>query len=273
VKAIYVDGGINWADPSVTFKSVVDSGYNLVILAFLVTGNMFDAATAWNQMSAAVQQSTIAYAHARNARIIVSAGGATDTPYSAMTGAAYGRQAATWANQRYLDGVDFDLENFAYGFSAGSMSVAQTIQWVADATNEARAVLGSSKIITHAPQPPYFAPGYAQAYSQIYKKAPSINFLLVQYYNNGPATTYESIFTDTSSGMCVTNIKNLGIPLNKIVLGKPVNSGDAGSQWISASEIRSIVNKAAALGWNTGVMGWQWHDSTTNGNWIRTIYP
>jgi chitinase len=272
LKAIYINSGINWGDPASTFRSVVDSGYNLVVLSFLVSNVMFDAATAWNQMSASAQQSTITYAHSKGARIIVSAGGATDNPYASMSGTAYGTFAANWANARYLDGVDFDLENFNYGFTAGSMSAAQTIQWVADATNAARSILGNSKVITHAPQPPYFAPGWSSAYSQIYKKAPSINFLLVQYYNNGPATTYESIFTN-NDGTTVVSIKNAGVPLNKIVVGKPVNSGDAGSQYLPASSIRSIFNSAASLGWNAGVMGWQWHDSTTNGNWIRTIYP
>ena len=36
------------------------------------------------------------------------------------------------------------------------MTTAETIQWVADATNAARNVLGSTALVTHAPQPPYF---------------------------------------------------------------------------------------------------------------------
>ncbi len=51
-----------------------------------------------------------------------SLGGATDTPYNKFTGAAYGTQIANWADEKYLDGVDFDLENFGSGFRAGCTS-------------------------------------------------------------------------------------------------------------------------------------------------------
>lgn len=276
LKAVYVDIGLNWANPSSTFKAVVDAGYNYVVLAFLVSNTVWDAATAWASMSAADQQATIAYAHARNARIVVAAGGATDFPFSIMTGNAYGSWAANWANAHYLDGVDFDLENFGGGFTFGTMNTAATIKWVADATNAARAILGDDKIISHAPQPPYFGNVYSfsNAYTEIYKQAPSINFLMVQYYNNGPATTYEEIFTKGDGKTSVKELADLGIPLNKIVVGKPIKEDDAGSMWISAATFNSYVTRAKAeLGWSGGVMGWQWHDSDTNSKWIKTIFP
>lgn len=252
----------------------MDSGYNLVVLAFLVEGAVRDAVEAWSQMSAAVQQSTVNYAHSKGARIIIAAGGATDTPYGIFSGTAYGTAAANFAKNNKLDGVDFDLENFGTNFQSAGMSTANTIKWVVDATNAARSILGSSAIITHAPQTPYFGSsnGWADAYHTIYAQAPSINYFLVQYYNNGLATTYASIFTD-NNGKTVTNIAAGGIPLNKIVVGKPVNSAD-GNEWISAATFRTFVTQAKTnLGWNGGVMGWQWHDQTTNTNWIRTIYP
>jgi len=275
LKALYIDEGINWNDPSTTFRSVVDSGYNLIILAFSVSGKSYDAAAAWEQLSGTVQNATIEYAHGKGARITVSAGGSTDSPYNAFTGSAYGTTVANWAKARYLDGVDFDLENFGSGFTAGSHNTADSIQWVVSATNSARSVLGSSAIITHAPQPPYFGKnnGFSDAYTQIYKAAPSIDFLLVQYYNNGPATTYANIFTSAGGG-AVSEIASYGIPLSKLVVGKPVNANDAGQGYISASAIHSIFTQAQSqLGWNAGVMGWEWHDPATNSNWIKTIYP
>ena len=100
---------------------------------------------------------------------------------------------ARWVVQNNLDGMDFDLENFGSEFGFGGispllssptsplfisftyvsfsslflfslpffllplgLSTTQMVQWVADATNGARGILGSSRIITHAPQPPYF---------------------------------------------------------------------------------------------------------------------
>jgi len=277
LKALYVDSGINWSDPSVTFKAVADAGYNYIVLAFLVSDTVWDAATAWSQLTSAQKTSTITYLHNLNARIVVSAGGATDYPYDTMTGTAYGTFAANWAVAQGLDGVDFDLENFGSSFSTTTLTTAQTIQWVVDATNTARSILGSSGIITHAPQPPYFGNVYSfsNAYTQIYNAAPSINFLLIQYYNNGPATTYEEIFTSGEGKTSVSEISSLlGIPLNKIVVGKPVTSTDAATQYISASDFHSFVVQAESeLGWTGGVMGWQWHDATTNAAWISTIYP
>jgi len=274
LKSLYVDDNLNWNTPSVTFKAVVDSGYNLVILAFFVSGKAEDAAGLWGTMSAADQQSTVAYAHSKNARIIVSAGGATDSPYSKFSGTQYGTAVANWAKANHLDGVDFDLENFGGGFKYGSMNTNQTITWVVDATNSARSILGSDAVITHAPQPPYFGPnnGFADGYTQIYKHAPSIDFLQVQYYNNGPATTYQSIFVSTGGG-AVKEIASYGIPLSKIVVGKPVAKNDA-DQYLTAEQLHTIFEQAdSSLGWKSGIMGWQWHDSTTNSNWVKTIFP
>jgi len=273
VKSIYIDwvGIDNGAD--VAAKQAVDAGYNLVILAFLVSGVQYDAAQNWAQLTAARRSSALTYIHNAGARIIVSTGGATDTQFYTWSASSYGAYAANFANTYSLDGVDFDLENFGGGFTIGSMNSAQTIQWVADATNAARSILGANKIITHAPQPPYFGAnnGFSNAYPQIYAKAPTINFLQVQFYNNGPSSTYQTVFV-SNNGQSVLEISQQGIPLNKIVVGKPVASGD-GNPVDPASTIHSIVSQAGGIGWYTGVMGWMWHDPTTNANWIHTIYP
>jgi len=266
-----IDGG-----SASDIEAMVDAGYNLVLLAFHVSGVAKYAASVWHGLGSTTQQSVISYAHARGARIVVSAGGAEDVPYNSFTGTQYGTTLANWAVANHLDGVDFDLENFGGGFTAGSLSTSASIQWVADATNAARNILGSSAVITHAPQPPYFGTnhGFSNAYPQIYAKATSINFLLVQYYNNdGALNTFNSIFISDSGG-AVQEIVAEGVPQSKIVVGKPVLSGDAGSGYISASTFHSFVTQAQSqLGWNAGVMGWVWHDSTTNSNWIHTIYP
>jgi len=275
LKCIYIDSGINWQDPSTTFKQVADAGYNLIILAFNVDNKPYDAAAAWAQLSDQVQNSTASYIHSKGARITISAGGGTDTPYDKFTGAAFGQGAATWAKAHHLDGVDFDLENFGPGFKAGSHNTADSIQWVVDATNTARSVLGAGATITHAPQPPYFGPnnGFSDAYTTIYKKAPSIDYLLVQYYNNGPATTYAEIFTSAGGG-AVKEIASYGIPLSKIVVGKPVNSGDGNGGYVSASGLHALFTQAKSeLGWNAGVMGWEWHSLSVNQQWINTIFP
>jgi len=278
LKAIYIDIGIDWNDPSTTFKSVADAGYNLLILAFMVSGKPYDAQAAWAQITN--QQEVASYIHGKNARITVSAGGSTDSPYGSFSGSSYGTTLAKWAVANHLDGVDFDLENFGPGFTGGGLSVNQTIQWVADATNAARSVLGPSGLITHAPQPPYFGTkaGFNDAYGRIYKLAPSIDYLLIQYYNNGKATTYDSIFTSANGGSIIEISKNDSIPLSKLVVGKPVtNSGADGGgvdYYVPPATLRTFFQQASSnLGWNTGVMGWQWHSPSLNKDWISQIYP
>jgi hypothetical protein len=276
VKAIYIDNYC-W-DATFSFNTIVDAGYNLIILAFFVDGVSWDCTIAWASMTQAQQLATIAYAHGKGARIIASTGGSTDTPYSSTTGLAYGQTVANWVVANNLDGMDFDLENFARDFTYGALSTTQMVQWVADATNGARAILGSSRIITHAPQPPYFGNfGWADGYGLVYDLAPTIDFFLVQFYNNGATTTYDTIFVSNVNGASVSQIAAEGIPLNKIVVGKPVHTNDIGDitqGYNTAAQLNTMFAQAKSqLGWNAGVMGWQWTDVATNTAWINTIYP
>jgi len=275
LKAIYVDEGYNYNNPASSFEGIVAEGYNYVLLAFLVSGQPYDAVQSWSTVSPSQQQSTISWFHSKNARLVVSAGGSTDTPYGSFSGTQYGTTAANWAVSQHLDGVDFDLENFGGSFTAAGMSTSATISWVADATNAARNILGPNGIISHAPQFPYFGndDGFSNGYGQVYQQAPSINFLLIQYYNNGASDTYEEIFVSLSGGSISEISSQSGIPYSKLIPGKPVTSSD-GNDYITASAFHSIVTQAQAnLGWNAGVFGWQWHDNTTNYDWISTIYP
>jgi len=272
LKAMYnIDGGYQ-SD----LQQMADAGYNLIVLAFHVAGQPKYASQVWQGLGSTTQQNVVNYIHGKNAKIIVSAAGSEETPYTKFTGTAYGTAVANFAKNNHLDGVDFDLENIGGSFTSGSMSTAQVVQWIADATNAARSILGTGAIITHAPQPPYFGAnhGFADGYTQVYKKATSINYLMVQYYNNdGALNTFSSIFTSDSGG-AVNEIANGGVPLNKIVVGKIVESGDADSGYVAPATLHTFFTQAQSqYGWNAGVMGWDWHDQTTNTNWIKGIYP
>eukprot|EP00026_Physarum_polycephalum_P008866 Phypoly_transcript_08969.p1 GENE.Phypoly_transcript_08969~~Phypoly_transcript_08969.p1 ORF type:complete len:432 (+),score=71.48 Phypoly_transcript_08969:109-1404(+) len=271
LKAMYnIDGGYQ-SD----LQQMADAGYNLILLAFHVSGQPKYASSVWKGLGATTQQNVANYIHNKGGRIVVSAGGAEDVPYGSFSGTQYGTSVANFAKSNHLDGVDFDLENFGGNFATSGMSTAQTVQWVTDATNAARNILGPNAIITHAPQTPYFGAnhGFGDGYTKIYQKASSINFFLVQFYNNDNGlTTYNSIFNSDNGGS-VTEIANGGVPLNKIVVGKPVNSND-GSGYVAPGTLHTYFTQAKSqYGWNGGVMGWVWHDQTTNTNWIKAIYP
>ena len=58
-------------------KKCVDHGYNVIILSFYMEGGPYDAAQTWQSITDAQRQDAIDYAHAHNASVMVSAGGAT----------------------------------------------------------------------------------------------------------------------------------------------------------------------------------------------------
>jgi chitinase len=284
-KVIYVDWrGIDWAAPQNNVIQAVDAGFNIIILAFYLLDAPADMAQAWQGVAQSDQLAAIEYAHNSGALVMVSAGGATVSPYTQISGSDYGQRVAEWALQNNLDGVDFDMENFQAGLVAPGLSDADTIQWLVDASNAARSVLGPDRWISHAPQAPYFGAiggtqwtGPLGGYSAVYQMAPdSIDFFNCQFYNQGSCyTSYESLFLDSAcdfAGTSVSQIASMGIPLSKIVVGKPVTSADAGNGYVDAVTLAGWFSQASSdLGWSTGVMGWVWAGPET-GDWINTIY-
>jgi len=292
LKVIYIDQPDGWSSPQEiagTVTAAVDAGFNVVILAFYLTSGPTDMAVAWQGLGAALQQSTAGYAHQKGAVVLVSAGGATESPYT-LNATTYGQTVAQWAQTNNLDGVDFDLENLGTGFTFGAMSGDQVVAWMVAATKAARAVFpAGTGYISHAPQAPYIGPvggdpqtywaGTSGGYTAVYL-AGGIDFLNVQFYNQGAAdyTTYASLFTQSSSdfpGTAVQQIAGYGIPLSAIVVGKPVQTSDANSGYVTPADLSTFFTQAAGMGWNAGVMGWQWSSSNPSitASWIQAIYP
>lgn len=288
VKAIYIDyKNINWNAPQQTVLEASNAGWNVIILAFYLSGgNPADMAQAWQTASAADKQSTMNAIHAKGGVVLVSLGGSTDSPFG-QDAVAVGNRVATWAKNNYLDGVDFDLENFASGFRGGSLNDAQTINWVANVTNAARNTLGPGGIISHAPQGPYFGAigatntwaGPKGGYTAVYQHAPSINFFNVQFYNQGAGcyTDYNGLFVSSCStfpGTAVEQIQKAGIPINKIVVGKYITTGDASNGFVAPATLHQFFDQAKSqLGWNAGVMAWVWGDANQCSSWIHAAYP
>jgi len=285
-KVIYIDyRGINWSKPEQTVTAAVDGGFNVVILAFWIWGSgAADMALAWE--SVGDKKPTMDYVHSKGAIVLVSGGGSTDAPYAVTSGSEYGSRIAAWAHQNHLDGVDFDMENFGPGLQAPGLTVAQTIQWLVDASHAAKS---SGLIVSHAPQSPFFGriggggnpwTGTSGGYTAVYRSASdSIDFFNVQFYNQGASCyeDYRGIFLDAGNcksfpGTSVREIAEYGVPVEKLVVGKPVTTSDASNGWVSGPNLGSFVRQARDdFGWNSGIMGWVWRDSST-GDWIRSIY-
>jgi chitinase len=284
-KVIYIDfRNLNWNNGAQTVLDAADAGFNVIILAFyLSSGGAADAAQVWAALPDATKIETMNQVHAKGAVVMIAVGGATDSPYT-MSATQLGTLAAEWAHTQHLDGVDFDLENIAEGFNVYGKSDADTVNWFVEVTDSCRRALGENGLISHAPQAPYFGPaggnswtGPTGGYTEIERRTNNINFYNLQFYNQGTDcyVDYDGLFTSSCSnfpGTSVSEIHAYGIPLEKIVIGKPVTSSDAGNGWVEASTLGGYFRRAASeIGWNGGIMGWQWGEKNTLTSWLNSI--
>jgi chitinase len=69
----------------------------------------------------------------------------------------------------------------------------------------------------------------------------------------GLITTSGGAFPGTSLMEIAAN----GVPMSKLVIGKPANAGDASTGYVAPATLATCVAQAAAKGWNGGVMTWE----------------
>jgi chitinase len=238
-------------------------------IAYVSTQNPWGATT-----TAEVQKAWVDAYHAAGKSVLVSAFGSTDNP-TAIDPTLVATNLAQFVTTNQLDGVDLDYEDTA-AFQSGLAE-----PWLITCTNTLRSLLGPNAIITHAPQAPYFlgAPTYPNgAYLTIDQKAgAAINWYNVQFYNQGSSdyTTFETLF-ETSDGWApntsVMEINGRGIPLSKIVVGKPVTAADADNTgFIPVANFLQILQQAVnQTSWRAGLMDWEF-SSDINGTWINEL--
>jgi len=288
-RVLYIDyRDINWSSPTSTVTAAVDAGYNVIVLAFLLSSSAADMAGAWQGAGAAAQIAAVSYAHSKGAVVMISAAGSTDQPWTTFaSGAGYGTYAGQWAQSNNLDGVDFDVENLAPGFIAGSFSGTQFAQYLADASIAAKKFV---KFVSHAPQAPYFGavgsntmwPGTSGGYSSVEALANgAVDFYNVQFYNQGATcyTTYAGLFTSSASdcsvfpGTSVQEIKGYGIPLSKLTVTKYLLTADGGNGYVSATALNRLLAQGEADTTNPytgGVSCWAYAASSSK-SWIAAV--
>jgi len=289
-KVIYIDDG-NWNAPQKSIVGAADAGFNVIILAFYMHTGPSDFLTAWEGLDSGTKNQTVSTLHSKGASLIVSFGGGADgNPYT-LDAYSIGQTVGKYAKAQYLDGVDFDLENFDQGFTVNGHSAQWTIDWCANITKGALNGFGNGAILTHAPQSPYFGPvgatntwaGPSGGYTAVYNAVKDIlTFFNVQFYNQGSGCyeSYDSLFMNGGGGSCglpgssVIEINKAGVAMDAIVVGKPVHQNDAGDGYVDAATLHSWFQQAnSSLGWNAGIMGWEWTDDGTTAAWLNGIYP
>jgi len=291
----YVDAIDSWYPPESIAAALgvptyaATNRYNVVNLSFWLNSGPADAALVWAEAltycstdnpwgntTAAIQKAWLNLYHNAGKKVLVSAFGATEFPTSqGYDPIQTANSLAQFVIDNQLDGVDLDYEdNSAMNSGAG-------VNWIINCTTTLRALLPAEKgyIITHAPQAPYFMSSYAQGgYLTIDKQAGyAINWYNVQFYNQGSSdySTYETLI-ETSDGWApetaVLQIGNSGVPLSKIVIGKPVTqAGAVNTGYVDVNTLANIITQAVSqTQWSAGVMGWEYNEDL-NGTWIATL--
>ncbi|KAF8304365.1 glycoside hydrolase [Clavulina sp. PMI_390] len=253
----------------------VVNGYNTLILAFLLATGTADQAQEWTLIDAGTRSSTKAAYSAAGINLMVSAFGSTENPTSSgFDAAGTANTMASWVKTYGLDGIDVDYEDFG----AMNKQDGSAENWLATFTTTLRSALPSGQyIITHAPVAPWFSPIYTSgAYIKVQSSVGSIiDWYNVQFYNQGTTeyTTCAGLLTASSSSWPKSSVfqinSNAGVPLSKIVIGKPGTTADANNGYIDASTLAGCVSQAKSSGWNGGVMVWQFPHADSA--WITTV--
>lgn len=189
---------------------------------------------------------------------MASAFGSTETPTSSgLSAVTVANTMSSWIKTYTLDGIDVDYEDFAAINKADGSAEA----WLILFTQTLRSALPSGQyIITHAPVAPWFSPIYtAGAYTKVNAQVGSlIDWYNVQFYNQGSSeyTTCAGLFTASSSTWPSTAVFQInsvaGVPLSKIVVGKPGTTSDANNGYIDPSTLSGCVLTAKNQGWTGG---------------------
>ncbi|KAM6497137.1 glycoside hydrolase family 18 protein [Amanita muscaria] len=251
------------------------NGFNVFNLAFLLLEGAWDNAQAWTTLTDAQRSSIKSQYAAAGIKLMVSAFGSSDAPTS--TGAdpiATANTFANWVKTYQLDGIDVDYEDFN-AFNAGNGGAEN---WLISFTTQLRSLLPAGQyIITHARKRTLFEPnrwgggGYLKVNSAV---GNLIDWYNVQFYNQGTSeyTTCAGLLTASSSTWpqtAVFQIAASGVPLSKIVIGKPANTADANNGYMDTTTLASCLSQAKNSGWTGGAMVWEYPDAGSS--WITAV--
>jgi hypothetical protein len=146
-----------------------------------------------------------------------------------------------------IDGIDFDYEDDESLTSSGSFSGSDLLIAL---TNGMKTAMGTSFLVTHAPQSPYLWPGTIHyttgnfpGYLPIIASAMNnIDWLNIQFYNQGvadwegctgaPGMIGVLKFLEAGNPAGSTNVPTgtpvfAGVPSSKLAVGKPLEQSDA----------------------------------------------
>ncbi|KAH9479370.1 hypothetical protein JR316_0007960 [Psilocybe cubensis] len=224
-------------------------GFNVFALSFLLTNGAFDKALEWTKLSDSQRTTIKSQYAAAGIKLIVSVFGSTDAPTTkGADPVATANTMAAWVKKYQLDGVDVDYEDF-------------------DAINAGN---GKGELLHHGKY--YELPGI-NSYNE-YQQVLSWKVWRRRLSEKGSSeyTTCTGLLTASSSTWPQSSLFQIsanGVPLSKLVIGKPALTSDASNGFMSTSTLASCVSQAKAKGWSAGVMVWEFPDAAAS--WINAV--
>lgn len=101
-----------------------------------------------------------------------------------------------------------------------------------------------------------------------------IDWYNIQFYNQGVNEYVDcnTLLHQSSSfpAASLFEIAASGVPLNKLVIGKPANTADASNGYMTPSQLAVCVAQAKQSGWSAGLSVWQYPDQTSE--YIQVVW-
>ncbi|KAF7326504.1 Glycoside hydrolase [Mycena sanguinolenta] len=225
--------------PSPTFRAS-----NVFTLAFIFSSSYTDNAAVWAGLDASP---------AFGSTYLPTSVG--DNPQLRLT------TSRTMSRQYGPDGVDVDYEDFAAVETAGT-----AVAW--------------QYILTHAPVAPWFSPGlwagnaYLGAELRVFffiSKSILLSLVLqprrqrIHYLRWAPDHVLEHVAPNPPYSRSPPTVCRL----NKLVIGKPATTADAGSGYMDPATLSACLVQAVAQGWSAGAMTWQYPNGGSA--WITEV--
>jgi chitinase len=270
----YSDADIDGGNTVVPSASQLN-GVNVFLLAFYLNSGPSDQLQNFISLPSSKRQDIIDDLHSHGISLGFSVFGSTEAPTTdGVDPESFAGKVASFAKKYKFDVVDTDYEDFD-AFNSGS---SEAVNWLVSFSKALRSHLPSGQyLLSHAPVAPWLTdskdayPG--GSYLDVTLRAgDAIDFLNMQFYNQDNLySSCNHIVKASPSGSyphtSISEIHKNGVPLEKLVIGKPALASDAdgsGDQgFMSGSSLQQCVNQAKEeLGWNAGMMLWEYHHST-----------
>jgi hypothetical protein len=275
---------IYYLKPTMPLAEVATLPYTDVIVAFLApteapSGNTAPPLTLLDKDKAFLASlgAAIQTLHAAGKRVLVSLGGASFhtsayAAYSKDVPALVGHIVVDWVEKYGFDGVDIDYEDSPAFYEPATTYNGKDFL-VKLTRGLASQLPAQQRIITHAPQSPYWDPKWRNAgapYREIWNKVGhEITWVNNQFYNNkgyDDTTTeqkdwYRTIASFTGAGKLLFGTNLLLDPKNHSYRG----------HWPVSKLVKEVIHPLRdELPNFGGVMGWQLFFDT-DGSWGRAV--